>query len=168
MTPPRTVLPTKLRRLLESARAWEFVRDCHFGHGESPKDQEERLVSYFLFHFAIIGCNRIIAVSVKSRAARRQASPSIDLDKSLKDVKPPSDGPDSGFIVPQNQAQQAPKSTKKPMKRQQRLRHEKGLERANAIADRTENKVTKSKKKSKVIKARAVSLYIFAFSRMLN
>ena len=111
------------------------------------------------------------AISVKSRAARRQASPSIDIDKSLKDVKPPTDdkGGDSVWSTAHltksteqqaNNADSKPSTrttTKKPLRRQQRLRHEKGMERASAVAERTENKITKSKRRSKIIKARAVS-----------
>ncbi|KAK5232762.1 hypothetical protein LTR16_012704, partial [Cryomyces antarcticus] len=44
----------------------------------------------------------------------------------------------------------------KPMSRQQRLRHQKGLERADIVIDKTEKKIAKSAIKGKVFKERSV------------
>ena len=50
------------------------------------------------------------------------------------------------------------KKKQKPMKRQQRLRKEKGVERAEAVMDQLENKINKSKSRGKTVKNRRVSV----------
>lgn len=92
-----------------------------------------------------------------SRAARRAASPSLDVDKSLLALKPPVDtsnytpkvlGVQSGGI--------SKKKNGKAMTRHQRLRHQKGLQRADMVNDKMETKVEKSAVKGKRTKDRAV------------
>lgn len=83
-------------------------------------------------------------VSQHSRAARRAASPSIDLDKSITSIKAPTDSVD---YYPKNGAQDAgisKKKKQKPMSRTQRMRKEKGLERAEANSDILHTKTAKS------------------------
>ena len=51
------------------------------------------------------------------------------------------------------------------MTRQQRLRQQKGLERADMNVDKLENKIAKSKVKSKVIKERSVCCFCVRLKR---
>lgn len=94
-------------------------------------------------------------VSVHSRAARRAASPSLDLDKSITSIKAPVEDKPK-FLGAQNGGISKKKKAK-PMTRQQRLRHERGLERADANLSKLEKKVANSKDRNKKVKARAVS-----------
>ena len=95
--------------------------------------------------------------SVKSRAARRATSPSIDVDKSIKDAKPPPETEAlPAVLAARNDAGISKKKKQKPRSRQQRLRQEKGLQRAEAVVDKLENKVKRSRTKAKIIKDRAV------------
>lgn len=99
-------------------------------------------------------------VTVHSRAARRAASPSIDLDKKLKTTTRDSASPSRPSqakphaLAAQNAGIQK-KNKKSNMTRAQRMRHEKGLERAAAVLDKREVKVVKSIGKEKVVKERA-------------
>ncbi|EAS28058.3 uncharacterized protein CIMG_09262 [Coccidioides immitis RS] len=93
--------------------------------------------------------------SVRSRAARRDASPSVDVDKSIASL------PRAERTVLTRPsvlgAQHVAGVSKKKQKRQtraQRLRQEKGLERAEIVMDKTEKKVAKSMNRGKVVKAR--------------
>ncbi|KZF26634.1 hypothetical protein L228DRAFT_258039 [Xylona heveae TC161] len=86
-------------------------------------------------------------VSVRSRAARREASPSIDVDKSLTETKPPTPSANERpSVLALHQGAGVTKKSKKakPMSRAQRRRHEKGLERADTVIDQLEKKVNKS------------------------
>ncbi|KAL2760441.1 hypothetical protein ACRALDRAFT_1073709 [Sodiomyces alcalophilus JCM 7366] len=97
--------------------------------------------------------------SKHSRAARRATSPSIDTDKSLKNVKPPPESVDyrpavlkahheSGVTKKTKQGRKAALSSKA------RRRRGKDLERAEAILERTAIKIEKSKGRSRVIQSR--------------
>ncbi|RSM05660.1 hypothetical protein CEP52_006133 [Fusarium oligoseptatum] len=80
--------------------------------------------------------------SIHSRAARRATSPSIDADKSLK--------------RPQHSAGVSKKSKRKTaMSAKARRRHEKGLEMAEAVIERTRSKVEKSKGRGRSIQLRS-------------
>ncbi|KAI1864210.1 hypothetical protein JX265_008581 [Neoarthrinium moseri] len=98
------------------------------------------------------------APSKHSREARRATSPSINTDKSLKDVRPP---PESINHRPSILAihQGAGVSKKQKHGRNQSTRAKKRAlrdqDRAVAIMERTQNKVQKSKGSSKNIQARA-------------
>jgi hypothetical protein len=99
-------------------------------------------------------------VTVHSRAARRAASPSIDLDKTLKKTTRDSTSPSRPSqakphaLAAQNAGIQ--KKTKKGnMTRAQRLRHQKGLERAEDILAKRQVNVVKSLRKMDTIKERA-------------
>jgi len=100
-------------------------------------------------------------VSTHSRAARRAASPSIDTDKSLKEVDPPEETtqPDD-VLAARKGSGVSKKKHQKPLTRQQRLRKEKGIARAEAVVDQLENKVVKSKSSARVIKSRAVCIRV--------
>ena len=99
------------------------------------------------------------ARSLHSRAARRAASPSVDIDKSLtsipraetNEIQRPSilyERANSGVSKKQAKAKQISKS--------QRRRQKKGLERAEVVMDQLENKIAKSVKRGKTVKARRV------------
>ncbi|KAI1092337.1 Alb1-domain-containing protein [Rostrohypoxylon terebratum] len=95
--------------------------------------------------------------SIHSRAARRATSPGIDTDKSLKNVQPPSESVDyRPSILSIHQGAGVTKKTKKSrnMSSKARRRYEKGQDRAAAIMDRTEQKITKSKGQARTIQTR--------------
>ncbi|KAK4242305.1 hypothetical protein C8A03DRAFT_11527 [Achaetomium macrosporum] len=97
--------------------------------------------------------------SKHSRAARRAASPSIDVDKSLKEVRPPQESVDrrpavlaahhSGGVT-----KKAKSGRKAVLSSKARRRQEKSMGRAEAIMERTALKVQKSKSHAKVINSR--------------
>jgi hypothetical protein len=91
--------------------------------------------------------------SIHSRAARRATSPGIDTDKSLKNVKPPEDLRPN-VLAAHHSAGVNKKKRKVVMSHKARKRHEKSMDRAEAVMDRTENKVKKSVGHFKVIKSR--------------
>ncbi|RTE69881.1 hypothetical protein BHE90_015725 [Fusarium euwallaceae] len=96
--------------------------------------------------------------SIHSRAARRATSPSIDADKSLKDVKPPprSAPHRPSVLAAQHSAGVSKKSKRKTaMSAKARRRHEKGLEMAEAVIERTRSKVEKSKGRGRSIQLRS-------------
>lgn len=93
--------------------------------------------------------------SAHSRAARRAASPSVDVEKSLTSLPRPDTPQIPAAHVSSGITKK--KSKSKPKSRAQRLRQEKGLERAEIIMDQLEKKVNKSIEKSKVINRRRVN-----------
>ncbi|RGP81785.1 alb1 nuclear shuttling factor domain-containing [Fusarium longipes] len=100
------------------------------------------------------------APSIHSRAARRATDIDIDTDKSLKDVQPPPrDAPHRpSVLAAQHSAgvtKKAKRGRKDKMSAKARQRHEKGLEMAAAIAERTQNKIEKSKGRGRNIQQRA-------------
>jgi hypothetical protein len=98
-------------------------------------------------------------VTIHSRAARRAASPSIDLDKKLKKTTRDSESPSrpakvkTHALAAHNGIQKRGK--KGHMTRAQRLRHQKGLERGADNLDKMQVKVVKSLDKEKNIKDRS-------------
>ncbi|KAE8387848.1 ribosome biogenesis protein Alb1, partial [Aspergillus alliaceus] len=95
--------------------------------------------------------------SKHSRAARRAASPSLDVDKSLTSLPRAqqteiqretilSDRANAGVIKKQ--------SKPKAMTRAQRLRQQKGIERAENILGQLDKKVEKSVGRAKIVKSR--------------
>ncbi|KAK3945010.1 Alb1-domain-containing protein [Diplogelasinospora grovesii] len=98
------------------------------------------------------------APSRHSRAARRATSPGIDTDKSLKNVKPPSESIDRRPAVlaahHQGGIHKAKTGRKAVLSSKARKRQEKSMDRAEAIMDRTALKVQKSKGHAKVIQIR--------------
>jgi len=101
------------------------------------------------------------AKSPHSRAARRASSPSINLDKSLKNIVAPSAKKPlyASALAVQRGSGVTKRKACKSQKRQQRLRHEKGMERAEAVMDKVAAKLEKGKAKEKVVKERGVSAY---------
>ncbi|PTD02330.1 hypothetical protein FCULG_00012032 [Fusarium culmorum] len=92
------------------------------------------------------------AISIHSRAARRATDIDIDTDKSLKEVQPP---PRDAPIHSAGISKKAKRGRKDKMSAKARQRHEKGLEMAAAVAERTQNKIEKSKGRSRNIQTRA-------------
>jgi len=97
------------------------------------------------------------AVSVHSRAARREASPSAGIDRSLENASGAEDDKLSKKFLSPHAGGISKKKKSKAMTRQQRVRHERGMERAEADMDKLATKVTKSHKRARNIKSRAVS-----------
>lgn len=97
-----------------------------------------------------IGPTRL-APSLHSRAARRATSPSINTDKSLKEIRPPAESLNQrpsvlGLHQNAGVTKKSRRGRKAVLSTRARKRHEKGLERAEEIVDRTANKVAKSKR----------------------
>ncbi|KAI1498492.1 Alb1-domain-containing protein [Biscogniauxia marginata] len=95
--------------------------------------------------------------SIRSRAARRATSPSIDTDKSLKNVQAPPESVDHRpSILSIHHGAGVSKKPKKGrnMSSKARKRHERGQDRAIAIIERTERKVAKSKGQARNIHSR--------------
>ena len=89
-----------------------------------------------------------------SRAAKRASSPSIDTDKSLKDVKPPVDTRKqrpSVLAIHQGAgiSKKSKNGRKSVLSTKARRRQEKGLDRAEAAIDKAEKKIQRSKGKAK-------------------
>ncbi|KAM3084570.1 hypothetical protein ACMFMG_001328 [Clarireedia jacksonii] len=97
------------------------------------------------------------AASVHSRAAKRASSPSIDTDKSLKDVKAPVETTyrPQVLAVHQGAGVSKKKNAKKQLSAKARRRQEKGMDRAEAVMDRTERKIEKSKGRGRTVQERA-------------
>lgn len=103
--------------------------------------------------------NNILAASVHSRAAKRASSPGIDLDKSLKDVKPPETKTQRPSVLAIHQGAGISKKSKNGRKAvlsaKAKKRQEKGMDRAEAVMDKKEKKVEKSKGKARTVQERA-------------
>ena len=96
--------------------------------------------------------------SKHSRAARRATSPGIDLDKSLKDLKPParSSAPRPSVLAAHQSAGIHKKARRgRQLSAKARRRHEKGIEMAEAVIERTGQKVKRSVGHQRVIKERS-------------
>ncbi|KAI9718082.1 MAG: hypothetical protein M1812_004340 [Candelaria pacifica] len=97
------------------------------------------------------------STSIRSRSAKRASSPSLNLDKSLKQAKPPpsSSSYRHSVLSAHHDGGISKKSKKvKPISRQQRRRQEKGIERAEAVMDKTEKRVVRSIGRQRVVKNR--------------
>ncbi len=94
-----------------------------------------------------------------SRAAKRASSPGIDLDKSLRDVKPPETKTQRPSVLAIHQGAGILKKSKNGRKAvlsaKAKRRQEKGMDRAEAVMDKKEKKVEKSKGKARTVQERA-------------
>ncbi|KAF3483404.1 uncharacterized protein GIQ15_02728 [Arthroderma uncinatum] len=90
-----------------------------------------------------------------SRAARREVSPSVNVDKSLTSL-PRAERTSTSVpaVLGAQHNSGISKKGKKQKSRAQRLRHEKGLERAEVVLDKREKKITRSVRKITGVKAR--------------
>jgi hypothetical protein len=99
------------------------------------------------------------APSIHSRAARRATDIDIDTDKSLKEVKPPRDATQRPSVLAAHHSagitKKAKRGRKEKMSAKARKRHEKGLEMAAAVVERTKSKVEKSKGRGRNIQQRS-------------
>ncbi|KIN04270.1 hypothetical protein OIDMADRAFT_159630 [Oidiodendron maius Zn] len=98
--------------------------------------------------------------SVHSRAAKRASSPSIDTDKSLKNIKPPTESKThrpSVLAVHQGAgvSKKSKHSRKSVLSAKAKRRQERGMDRAEAVMDKIEKKVEKSKGKARKVQERA-------------
>ncbi|TPX08168.1 uncharacterized protein E0L32_001936 [Thyridium curvatum] len=99
--------------------------------------------------------------SKHSRAARRATSPSINTDKSLKNVQAPAPSTDHRpSILGLHQAAGVTKKTRKQGRKaapsaRARRRADRGADRAEQIMDRTQAKVQRSKAASRAIQSRS-------------
>ncbi|KAK1780385.1 Alb1-domain-containing protein [Copromyces sp. CBS 386.78] len=100
--------------------------------------------------------NKAAPVRKHSRAARRQTSPGIDLDKSLKGVRPPQESVNlrPTVLAAHHNSGITKKTKKKQLSSKMRKRQEKSMDRAEAIMDRTSTKKAKSMRKAAVIESR--------------
>ncbi|KAL1966884.1 hypothetical protein VTN77DRAFT_3849 [Rasamsonia byssochlamydoides] len=94
--------------------------------------------------------------SIHSRAARRAASPSNELDKSLTSL-PRAETAIPVPVTHTNAGVSKKKPKSKAKTRAQRLRQQKGIERAEVVMDQLEKKVAKSVGKGKKVKARKIN-----------
>ncbi|KAK0383444.1 hypothetical protein NLU13_9355 [Sarocladium strictum] len=98
-------------------------------------------------------------VSKHSRAARRATSLDIDVDKSLKEVQPPAPTKHRPSVLAAHQSAGVTKKVKPSrrshMSSKARKRHERGLEMAEAVIERTSKKKQKSFARSRNIQERA-------------
>ncbi|MCJ1337938.1 hypothetical protein MMC09_003222 [Bachmanniomyces sp. S44760] len=97
------------------------------------------------------------AKSVHSRLAKRALSPSNDLDRSITSTRAPAEDESKRSMVlsTHHGARITKRKAKgKQLTRQQRRRHEKGMERAEAVMDKTETKVDRIVSKGKANKER--------------
>ncbi|KUI60083.1 hypothetical protein VP1G_07285 [Cytospora mali] len=97
--------------------------------------------------------------TTKKAKARRATSPSINTDKSLKEVQPPAESVNNRpSVLGIHQSAGVSKKTKRGRKSvlstKARRRHERGLERAEEIVDRTALKIQKSKRSASEIASR--------------
>lgn len=97
--------------------------------------------------------------SIHSRAARRATSPSIDTDKSLKQIRAPQESVDQRPAVlaahhASGVTKKAKSGRKAVLSSKARRRQEKSMDRAEAVMDRTAVKVQRSKGHAKVIHSR--------------
>ncbi|RMD42681.1 hypothetical protein DV735_g2409, partial [Chaetothyriales sp. CBS 134920] len=94
-----------------------------------------------------------VAANPRSRAAKRDTSPSLNTDKSLKEVGRADIGPI--LHSRQNAAGAIKKKKTAPLKRGQRARQERGLARAEAVMDQLEKKVEGARNRVKKRKDRS-------------
>jgi hypothetical protein len=98
--------------------------------------------------------------SIHSRAAKRASSPSIDTDKSLKDVKPPAESlsfrpsilaihQGAGVTKKQKHGRKSVLSSKA------KQRQERGLDRAEAVMDKNEKKIERSRGRARTVQERS-------------
>ncbi|KFX93445.1 hypothetical protein O988_06825 [Pseudogymnoascus sp. VKM F-3808] len=96
--------------------------------------------------------------SVRSRAAKRASSPSIDTDKSLKEAKPPSEEKTPAVLGIHHGAGITKKSKhgrKAVLSARAKRRQEISMDRAEAAMDKKSTKIEKSKDRARNIQSRS-------------
>ncbi|SPO06882.1 uncharacterized protein DNG_09576 [Cephalotrichum gorgonifer] len=96
-------------------------------------------------------------VSLHSREARRATSPSIDVDKSLKEIEPPRPDPIlPSVLAARHNAGVQKRSTRKAVtSAKAKRKHARNVELAEAISAKVDTRVQKSIKKDRAVKGRA-------------
>jgi hypothetical protein len=95
------------------------------------------------------------APSVRSRAAKRASSPSIDLDKSLKNAKPPAKSGKTQIPAHYHESGVTKKAKRGRQKSSKAYKRQmKGLERAEIVSEKLEKKLEGSIKRGKNVKDR--------------
>jgi len=102
----------------------------------------------------------MLGASIHSRAVRRATSPGIDTDKSLKEVQPPAESKSNRpSILAAHQGAGVTKRSKNGRKSvlsaKAKRRHEKGLDRAEAVMDKKVTRVEKSRGRARTVQERA-------------
>lgn len=95
---------------------------------------------------------------MRSRAAKRASSPSIDTDKSLKDAKPPSEEKTPAVLGIHHGAGITKKSKhgrKTVLSARAKRRQEMSMDRAEAAMDKKSTKIEKSKDRARTIQSRS-------------
>lgn len=103
---------------------------------------------------------QFLGQSIHSRAAKRASSPSIDTDKSLKDVNPPAESLNlRPSILAIHQGAGVTKKQKNGRKSvlssKAKRRQERGMDRAEAVMDKNEKKIEKSRGKARTVQERS-------------
>lgn len=96
--------------------------------------------------------------SVRSRAAKRASSPSIDTDKSLKTIKPPVDEKKPAVLAIHQGAGVTKKSKhgrKTVLSAKAKRRQEGAMDKAEAVMDKKFTRVEKSKDRARTIQSRS-------------
>jgi hypothetical protein len=123
-------------------------------HGNPPLPQHILLASLSLTAASPT------APSLHSRAARRAASPSIDVDKSVKSVRPPQESiNERPAVLAAHRGGGVAKKTRKQGRKsvlstKMRRRQEKSMERAEAVSERTAVRIAKSKGQARSLHTR--------------
>lgn len=103
--------------------------------------------------------NKLLAVSKHSRAAKRASSPSIDTDKSLKEIKAPHNIENRPSVLAIHQGAGVSKKSKNGRKAvlsaKAKRRQEKGMDRAEALMDQKSTRIEKSKNRARNVQERA-------------
>ncbi|KAF1815184.1 hypothetical protein P152DRAFT_456234 [Eremomyces bilateralis CBS 781.70] len=92
--------------------------------------------------------------SVHSRTARRHVSPPLNPDQTVKSVETGTSAVGRPDVLSPHSAGVHKRTKQKSLTRQQRLRHEKGMERADANVAKLEAKVQKSTGRHSTVKSR--------------
>lgn len=134
--------------------------ESHSQYGQNSTHKKEGWQVHLEFLFIICLTNVLPATSIHSRAAKRASSPGIDLDKSLKDLKPPVEAKkqrQSVLAVHQGAGvtKKSKNGRKSVLSAKAKRRQEKGLDRAEAVMDKKEKKVEKSKGRARTVQERA-------------
>lgn len=127
---------------------------------KTAKLKKNAKCTLYTFVDSLLIADILIATSLHSRAAKRASSPSLNLDKSITSLPTPSTKRPSILAVSNGAGITKRKGKGKRLTRHQRLRHEKGTERAETVLDKREKKVERSVGKEKVMKERNVSLRV--------
>lgn len=111
-----------------------------------------------LFTLVITYLLTFVVASVRSRAAKRASSPSIDTDKSLKDAKPPSETKTPAVLGIHHGAGITKKSKhgrKAVLSAKAKRRQEISMDRAEAAMDKKSTKIEKSKDRARIVQSRS-------------